>query len=280
MNKRSIFFSIIIVICAGFNSYAQVGINTSSPKTNTLLHVSELNSGTTTYKGVLLPTYTTAQRDANFPALAATDNGLLIYNTTHNCYNYYKHPAGAASGQWINMCNPDAPKSGIVASYIGAPVIIKSPSNAEFPNSGGMLASSRTPAKYKLAKDDIIQLDFGQSNYPGTVQIYMRNISTESVTISYSTSTSNGAGLDPIITGNFTLAAGQLSSTLDPYNSGIGPNSYGYSSTWDEADGINFTLTTSTGEVRYYMAVWTSIGSKEAGSGGAALRTELHQYIP
>jgi hypothetical protein len=274
--KKLLSLFLVVPFFLGNVSKAQVGINTSTPNTNTLLHISENNAGAKSYKGVIIPSYTTIERNANFTSLTAADNGLLIYNTTENCYNYYKRPTGSATGQWINMCNNSSSTTGIVASYIGAPIIVKA--GSDFPKDATYLVSSVTPTKYKLAKDDYIQLDFGNSPYPGTFQVYMRNISTESVSISYKVGSSNGATLDPTTSGSFTLAPNALSPSLDPYI-GTPAKSYGYSTTWNEALSIVFTLTPASGPERKYFAVWTSIGSNEAGSGGSAIRTELYQYV-
>lgn len=280
--KKTLLLSVISLFCLGYAANAQVGINTSTPNTNTLLHVSEDNAGTKSFKGVMIPTFSTAERDANFTTLTVADNGLLIYNTTDNCYNYYKRPTGSTVGTWINMCNPNKPASGIVASYIGVPVIVKNTTAAEmptYPNAGsGSLASSRIPAKYKLAKDDIIQMDFGQSGYAGTTQIYMRNISSQPITITVSARMSdNAVGLDPISTLTETLAPGQLSSSLDPYI-GSPNNAFGIGGAFQEAVSVNFSMATAGMSDRKYFAVWTSARAVD-GAEGSAVRTELHQYV-
>ncbi len=55
-------------------------------------------------KGVLLPRLTSSQRDAIPTNLA---NGLLIYNTTTDCFNYYS----AASTKWLSLCGTGEPAS-------------------------------------------------------------------------------------------------------------------------------------------------------------------------
>lgn len=73
-----------------------VGIGTATPDDNAMLEVTSSN------KGVLLPRLSTSERDL-IPATLA--NGLLIYNTTQNCFNYYD---GSAS-KWLSLCGTAAP---------------------------------------------------------------------------------------------------------------------------------------------------------------------------
>lgn len=275
--NRKFLLSAIALVFVGYGATAQVGINTSTPNTKTLLHVSETNGTVKSYKGVMVPTFTTAERDANFTGLAVADNGLLIYNTTDNCYNYYKRPAASTVGTWINMCNPTKPASGIVASYIGAPVIVQNSSSSEMETSSVPLASSRTPAKYKLAKDDLVQLDFGNSQYAGTTQIYLRNISSAPITITYTAYSDNSVGLDPITTITQTIPAGGLSNSLDPYIGGP-THAFGIAGSFQEAVSVDFTLTTAGMPDRKYFAVFTSARAVD-GAIGSAVRTELHQYV-
>lgn len=73
-----------------------VGIGTAVTDPNALLDVSSST------KGVLIPRLTTAQRD-NIPADVA--NGLLIYNISENCFNYYD----TTTSQWRSLCGSFAP---------------------------------------------------------------------------------------------------------------------------------------------------------------------------
>lgn len=96
------------------SSFAQVGINTESPNSNTLLHVSEKENPASadpdTYKGTLITRYTTQQRDANF-ALGAADNGLTIFNITINCYQVWSWNSASNLGEWVSLCGA---KQGLV----------------------------------------------------------------------------------------------------------------------------------------------------------------------
>lgn len=93
----------------------QVGIHTDKPITNAALHVSErldpASSSVDYYNGVMIQRYTTAERDANFTSLSATDNGLTIFNTTTGCYNVWIWSISTASGEWRALCGE---KSGMV----------------------------------------------------------------------------------------------------------------------------------------------------------------------
>ncbi|MDR1877295.1 MAG: hypothetical protein LBQ84_06690 [Flavobacteriaceae bacterium] len=82
----------IVAIILGSIAYSQVGINTEEPNSNTLLHISEKLDPTDTSsevqsKGIIIPRLTEEQRDGM--TTTYLDNGLLIYNTTENSFNYW-----------------------------------------------------------------------------------------------------------------------------------------------------------------------------------------------
>lgn len=82
----------LILLLFVFLSYAvhsQVGIGTTTPHASAVLDI------TSTNKGLLMPRMTEAQRDA----IASPADGLMIYNTTTNCFNFRK------VGVWEEMCN-------------------------------------------------------------------------------------------------------------------------------------------------------------------------------
>lgn len=79
-------FVLLGLTCLG---HAQsVGVNTPTPDPSAVLDVSS------TTQGVLFPRLTTAQRDA----IATPADGLLIYNITTQCFNYWN------STKWIEFC--------------------------------------------------------------------------------------------------------------------------------------------------------------------------------
>ena len=73
-------FTFIISLLWSTISFAQIGINTTSPDPSAALDIVSQD------KGVLLPALTTLQRDA-IPSPTA---GLFIYNSDDNCFQYYK----------------------------------------------------------------------------------------------------------------------------------------------------------------------------------------------
>ena len=78
----------IIVFCT-IQSFAQVGIGTTNPHASSIL---DLNSSN---QGFLVPRLTTAQRDA----IASPANGLMIYNTTISCFEFFNGIS------WQSLCN-------------------------------------------------------------------------------------------------------------------------------------------------------------------------------
>jgi len=96
--KKYYFFTFI---CISLLLKAQVGINTSVPNDKTLLHVSEVNvnNANKLFKGVIIPRYTTSERDANF-SLTEKDQSLTIYNKDTECYNYWN----STESKWISIC--------------------------------------------------------------------------------------------------------------------------------------------------------------------------------
>ena len=85
MKPTNILLALSLVLASTLASHAQVGIGTSSP--NAALDV------TSTTQGFLPPRMTTTQRNAiSSPAV-----GLVIFNTTTNCLNFY-------NGFWVETC--------------------------------------------------------------------------------------------------------------------------------------------------------------------------------
>lgn len=82
---------LIFLLCATKNLFAQTGINTLLPNSNTAFHVSERKNPTSQnldfLNGVIIQRYTTTERDGL--SLSVVDNGLTIYNKDENCYNYW-----------------------------------------------------------------------------------------------------------------------------------------------------------------------------------------------
>ncbi len=82
--------ALVVVLSLSYSANAQVAINTdgSNPDASAILDVKN------TSKGFLPPRMTQAERDA----ISSPANGLLIFNTTTDCLNFY------AAGYWNETC--------------------------------------------------------------------------------------------------------------------------------------------------------------------------------
>jgi hypothetical protein len=72
-----------------------VGINTTTPNPNSVLEV--VSGGNN--KGILIPRLTETQRNA-ITVNPAKDDGLTIFNTTEDCYNYWS----LTDNEWKSVC--------------------------------------------------------------------------------------------------------------------------------------------------------------------------------
>lgn len=115
--------TLLLVLFLAFGQFysqvnnGSVGINTSSPNTNSVLEV--VSGGNN--KGILIPRLTEAQRNA-ISIHPATDDGLTIFNVTEDCYNYWS----LADNEWKSVCGQigksvftvDCTNSKAVGTYI------------------------------------------------------------------------------------------------------------------------------------------------------------------
>ncbi|MEQ1734024.1 MAG: hypothetical protein ABL940_10140 [Bacteroidia bacterium] len=83
--------SIWLLSGAEVQAQGNVGIGTTTPNPKAIL---ELQA---TDKGLLVPRLTLAERNA----IVTPPNGLLVYNTTENCFNYFN----TTTTTWKSMCN-------------------------------------------------------------------------------------------------------------------------------------------------------------------------------
>jgi hypothetical protein len=111
---------------------AQYGIGTTNPSPSAVL---DINSSS---KGVLLPRLTNVER----AAIATPAQGLLIYNTSKNCLEWYNGTS------WNNPCGivdaaPTAP-SNVIATSGNAQVSVAftPPSTSDFPITGYLVTST------------------------------------------------------------------------------------------------------------------------------------------
>jgi alpha-tubulin suppressor-like RCC1 family protein len=85
---------LVVFLLITINSMAQVGIGTTTPHESAILEISSAN------KGFLPPRMTSAQRDA----IVDPHIGLLIYNLTSKCLEFYTGASGNIATDWVNMC--------------------------------------------------------------------------------------------------------------------------------------------------------------------------------
>lgn len=96
----------LITLCLFFISgflIAQVGVNTENPNSLTELDIQNIvnETGDTIPKGIMIPRMTEAQRNAiNVTADMTLANGLFIYNTDEDCFNYYSK----LEKEWKSVC--------------------------------------------------------------------------------------------------------------------------------------------------------------------------------
>ena len=95
MIRKSFFAGLIVLMFISMSLYAQVGINTENPSTNTELEVVSPHDN----KGIMIPRMSETERDA---ILIDTirDNSLMIYNTDEDCYNYFS----LIGREWQSIC--------------------------------------------------------------------------------------------------------------------------------------------------------------------------------
>jgi hypothetical protein len=105
MKTTHIYTAMMLFFCISI--FGQVGINTDKPDQYTGLHVSERMNPESTdspdkYNGVMIPRYTSDERDAELtPNIGAAQNSLLIFNTTDNCYNFWSWKG--TYGEWESL---------------------------------------------------------------------------------------------------------------------------------------------------------------------------------
>jgi uncharacterized protein (TIGR02145 family) len=100
--KKFLLYAVLILF--GFSANAQVGINTTTPDPSSVLDV------TSTTKGLLPPRMTTTQRIG----IASPAAGLIIFNTTTNCLEYYNGTI------WVSVCGnlPSTNGTAVVSAYV------------------------------------------------------------------------------------------------------------------------------------------------------------------
>ncbi|MFV0469984.1 MAG: hypothetical protein ACK5MK_13790 [Dysgonomonas sp.] len=101
MIKKNILSLILLFVTVSI-TYAQVGINTENPNKLTELDIRNIINGNDTVpKGIMIPRMTEAQRnEINVTEDMTLANGLFIYNTDEDCFNYYSK----TDKEWKSLC--------------------------------------------------------------------------------------------------------------------------------------------------------------------------------
>ena len=148
-----LFFSLFLRNGAEVYGQDNMGIGNLNPDPSALLHVDNLLQN----KGLLVPRMTTLQRDA----IPTPANGLLIYNTECNVFNYYKFD------HWVSI-------NGITIS-------------------GGNIFGQPNPCQSSIAGYSIPSVS-GSSNYTWTVPpgaSIINGQGTDSITVQFGTANGN-----------------------------------------------------------------------------------------
>jgi len=104
MSKNYFSFVFSVLLFKSIFLFSQVGINTATPNSKSVLDIYS------TTKGMLTPRLTSAARNAIAPG--DTENGLLIYNTDTDCFNYWSK----INNSWLGMCGtPITSATGLAA---------------------------------------------------------------------------------------------------------------------------------------------------------------------
>jgi len=165
----------------------QVGIGTANPEISAALDVESFDSENP--RGILIPRMSQNDRDS----IKGASNGLLIFNTDENCFNYYD----SQLGDWTSMCGGVPTASGSVdcnnttvngiyvvstpmngGNYLSVPVKITKPgmytitatptkangyyftSSGSFANAGTYVVNLSANGTPITAKNDTIDLTF------------------------------------------------------------------------------------------------------------------------
>lgn len=131
MKTKLLILFLLTVVGNKMLAQNNMGIGTENPDPSAILDISD------TTKGVLVPRVTSLQR----LAIPSPANGLLVYDLTENCFQYYSQPTLS----WISMCNligptgPTGPSGGPIG-----PTGVTGPTGAKTAETHGANATSQT----------------------------------------------------------------------------------------------------------------------------------------
>lgn len=176
----------------------QVGIGTTSPDSSANLHVAPTNNANQ-YKGTLLGTMTTANRDS----ISQPATGLMIYNTTDNCLQVNNGTPGAPKWECLGD-QPDLPFGtmtfgrykpiypGITSNTLSSPLPTYSPTNT--------LLYGAFPQNGNFAANDLFRIDAGRRT-GDTYSALLYNVSGERITFNFN----SNAYHNPVVINNYNL---------------------------------------------------------------------------
>jgi hypothetical protein len=201
MKLTNILIATSLVLASSLASHAQVGIGTSTPNASAELDVSS------TTKGFLPPRLTAAQRDAiTSPAV-----GLVIFNTSTNCLNFY-------NGFWFETCGSPVYLSGSIfcASGVTAVVDVTNPTT-------GKIWMDRNLGASQVATSSTDTLSYGS--------LYQWGRSSDGHQCRYSSTTSTLSSVDQPAHGDLILTYGQIQihDWRSPQNNSL----------WQGVNGVN-----------------------------------------
>ena len=191
MKATNILFAFSLVLASSLASHAQVGIGTSTPNASSVLDVSS------TTKGFLPPRLTAAQRDAiTSPAV-----GLVIFNTSTNCLNFY-------NGFWFETCGSPVYLSGSIfcASGVTAVVDVTNPTTSK-------IWMDRNLGASQVAASSTDTLSYGS--------LYQWGRSSDGHQCRYSSTTATLSSVDQPAHGNFILAPNTPFDWRSPQNNNL-----------------------------------------------------------
>ncbi|MQP51506.1 MULTISPECIES: hypothetical protein [unclassified Flavobacterium] len=209
-------FLTIITFCI-LQSYSQVGIGTTNPHPSSIL---DINSAT---QGLLVPRLTTIERNA----ISAPANGLMIYNTTISCFEFYNGIT------WQSLCNTSL-----------EPTISSIPCNAPFtvtPSGNGVAG---------LPYNKTVSIPYLGGNggaYPSGTSIASTGVTGLTATLNAGT-LANGAG-------NFTFT---ITGTPDPFVSVSNTATATFPFTFDGKN-CSFTVTIDKARIGSTISCTTAV---------------------
>lgn len=103
--KRIVFALLLLAGSCAWVNAQQVGINTDNPNPLTVLDITNVSSmvDSVSYRGIMAPRMSEAERDRINVSDPINANGLLIYNTDEDCFNYYSRNLA----RWKSVCGED-----------------------------------------------------------------------------------------------------------------------------------------------------------------------------